>query len=67
MAFLVVQTHDEVEDLGLPGIREGKNAPEGVHLLSILRGNVRQCYFPIIKEGLDHVVGGLGQKEAQRA
>ena len=51
MAFLVIQPHDRSGGPRhrLPGIREGKNTPEGVHFFSILRGNVRQGYFPKIR------------------
>ena len=50
-AFLIVQPHDRSGGPRhvLPGIREGKNMSKGVHFLSILRGNVRQGYFPIIR------------------
>ena len=33
----------------LPGVREGKNVPESVHLFSVFGGNVRQSYFHIIR------------------
>ena len=50
-AILIVQTNDRSGGprYGLPGIREGQNTSEDVHLFSILRGNVRQGYFPIIR------------------
>ena len=50
-AFLIVQPNDRSGGPrhGLPGIREGKNTYDGVHFFSILRGNLRQGYFPIIR------------------
>ena len=48
---------------GLPGIIEVKNTSKGVHFLSILRGNIRQGYFPIIRGGLDRFEVGLDQNE----
>ena len=40
--------------------------PEGVHLFSVLGGNVSEL-LPYNKGGLDHVEIGLGLKEPQRA
>ena len=50
-AFLVVQTHDGSGGPRhrLPGFREWNNVPEGVHFFSVLGGNVRHSYFPIIR------------------
>ena len=63
-AFLVVQTHDGSGGPrhGLPGVREGKNAPEGVHFFSVLGGNIRQSYLLIIRGGLDRVEVDLDQR-----
>ena len=72
MAFFIIQTHNWSWGLRhrLPGVREGKDAPESVHLFSVLGGNVRQSYFPIMGGGggdLDHVEVGLDQRQPQRA
>ena len=40
---------------------------KGVHFFSVLGGNIRQSYFPIIRWGLDRVDIGLDQREPQRA